>query len=151
MTPSPAKQEYLREFRRETLLYMIVPLLVTVFIVLLGVMGVLLLQRQLQVSLLADWIVTVMVFCPSLICSTVICIGLIVAIFLMSRATRAALKPLQKMNELTQSVADRATKAADSVNTATVNAASRFAFLDSLLNIFELSADDKDTKENHHD
>ena len=151
MTPSPAKQEYLRQHRRETLLYLIVPLLVTVFIVLLGVAVVLLLQRQLQVSLLSDWMMTVMVFCPSLICTTVVCIGLILAVVLMSRANSAALRPLQKMNELTQSVADRTTKAAESVNNATVNAASRFAFLDRLLNVFELPVDDKDTKENHHD
>jgi len=31
MTPSPAKQEYLRQHRRETFLYLIVPLFVTVF------------------------------------------------------------------------------------------------------------------------
>ena len=151
MTPSPAKQEYLRQHRRETLLYLIVPLLVTVFIVLLGVAVVLLLQRQLQVSLLSDWMMTVMVFCPSLICTTVVCIGLILAVVLMSRANSAALRPLQKMNELSQSVADRTTKAAESVNNATVNAASRFAFLDRLLNVFEMPVDDKDTKENHHD
>jgi len=151
MTSSPAKQDYLRQHRRETLLYLIVPLLVTVFIVLLGVGVVLLLQRQLQVSLLADWMLTVMVFCPALICTTVACIGLIVAVVLMSRANRAAVRPLQKMNDLTQSVADRTTKAAESVNSATVNAASRFAFLDRLLNIFELPVDDKDTKDNHHD
>jgi len=146
MTP-PVKPDYLRQHRRETLLYLIVPLLVTVFIVLLGLVAVLLLQRQLQVGLLADWMVTVMVFCPALICATVACIGLIVAIVLMSRANRAAIKPLQKMNEVTQSVADRTTKAAESVNNATVNAASRFAFLDGLLSIFDLPADDKDSKE----
>ena len=151
MTPSTAKPDYLRQYHRETFLYLIVPLLVTVFIVLLGIAAVLLLQRQLQVSLLADWMLTVMVFCPSLICSTVACIGLIVAIVLMSRANRAALKPLQKVNEVAQSVADRTTKAAETVNNATVNAASRFAFLDSLLNIFDLPADNKDSKENYHD
>ena len=151
MTPSPANQEYLRQHRRETFLYLIVPLFVTVFIVLLGIAIVLLLQRQLQVSLLADWMLTIMVFCPALICTTVICIGLFIVIVLMSRANRAAVRPLQKVNELTQSVADRTTKAAESVNNATVNAASRFAFLDSLLNIFELPVDDKDAKENHDD
>ncbi len=149
MTSSPANQENIRQHRRETLLYLIVPLLVTVFIVLLGVIVVLLLQRQLQVSLLADWMATVMVFCPSLICTTVVCIALFAAVVLMSRANRAALRPLQKVNELTQSVADRTTKAAESVNNATVNVASRFAFLDRLLNIFELPDDNKDTKENH--
>jgi hypothetical protein len=151
MIPSSARQEYSRQHRSETLLYLIVPLLVTVFIVLLGVVVVLLLPRQLQVGLLADWMVTVMVFCPSLICTTVVCIGLIIAVVLMGRANRAALRPLQKMNELADSVADRTAKAAESVNSATVNAASRFAFLDRLLNVFELSVDDKDTKENHHD
>jgi hypothetical protein len=151
MTSSPTKQDYLRQHRRETFLYLIVPLLVTVFIVLLGVAIVLLLQRQLQVSLLADWMLMVMVFCPALICTTALCIGLFVVIALMSRANRAARQPLQKVNELAQSAADRTTKAAESVNNMTVNAASRFAFLDSLLNIFELPTDNKDTKENHHD
>jgi hypothetical protein len=151
MTSSPTKQDYLRQHRRETFLYLIVPLLVTVFIVLLGVAIVLLLQRQLQVSLLADWMLMVMVFCPALICTTALCIGLFVVIVLMSRANRAARQPLQKMNELAQSAADRTTKAAESVNNMTVNAASRFAFLDSLLNIFDLPTDNKDTKENRHD
>ena len=151
MTSSPTKQDYLRQHRRETFLYLIVPLLVTVFIVLLGVAIVLLLQRQLQVSLLADWMLMVMVFCPALICTTALCIGLFVAIALMGRASRAARQPLAKVNELAQSAADRTTKAAESVNNMTVNAASRFAFLDSLLNIFELPTDNKDTKENRHD
>src|SRR6266542_3834547 len=79
MTSSATKQKYMRQHRRETLLYLIVPLLVTVFIVLLGIGIVLALPRQLQVGILADWMVTVMVFCPSLICTTVVCIGLIVA------------------------------------------------------------------------
>ena len=108
------------------------------------------LSVAMQVGVLADWIVTVMVFCPALLCTTVACIGLILAIVLMSRANRAAVAPLKKMNEITQSVADRTTKAAESVNNATVNAASRFAFLDRLLNIFELPVEDKDTKENHN-
>ena len=151
MIPSPTKQEYIRQHRRETLVYLIVPLLVTIFIVLLGIAAVLLLPRQLQVGLLADWMATVMIFCPSLICTTVVCIGLILAVVLMGRANRAALRPLQKVNELAESVADRTAKAAGSVNSATVNAASRFAFLDRMLNIFELPVDDKDTKENHHD
>ncbi len=151
MIPSPTKQEYIRQHRRETLVYLIVPLLVTIFIVLLGIATVLLLPRQLQVGLLADWMATVMIFCPSLICTTVVCIGLMLAVVLMGRANRAALRPLQKVNELAESVADRTAKAAESVNSATVNAASRFAFLDRMLNIFELPVDDKDTKENHHD
>lgn len=151
MTSSPAKQEYLRENRRETLLYFIVPLIVTVLIVLLGIIAVLLLPRQLQVSVVADWMVTIMVFCPALLCTTVVCIGLIIAIVLMTRAHRLAAKPLQKVNELAETVSERTAQAADSVNTATVNAASRFAFLDSLLNIFDLPANGKDTREDHHD
>lgn len=151
MTPSPIRQEQLRQHRRETLLYLIVPLLVSVLIVLLGIVAVLLLQRQLQVSLLADWMLTVFVFCPSLICSTVICILLMAGVALMGRASKAAARPLEKLNTLTESVAEKTTKAADSVNAATVNAASRFAFLDSLLNVFELPDAKKDTKENSHD
>lgn len=58
MTSSPVQQEHIRQHRRETFVYMIVPLMVTVFIVLLGIVIVLLLQRQLQVSLLADWMMT---------------------------------------------------------------------------------------------
>ncbi len=148
MTPSPIRQEQIRQHRRETLLYLILPLVVTFLIVLLGIVVVLLLQRQLQVSLLADWIATVLVFCPAMICTTVACILLFTGIFLMNRANRAAVRPLEKMNELVETVADRTTKAADSVNATTVNAVSRFAFLDRLFNIFELPDDNKDMKEN---
>ncbi len=151
MTPSPVRQEQTRQHRRETLLYFIVPLVVTVFIVLLGIVVTLLLQSQLQVSILADWMAMVLVFCPALICTTVFCILLFAGIVLMNRANRAAVRPLEKVNEIAQSVADRTSKAAETVNNATVNAASRFAFLDRLLNIFELPDDNKDMKENHHD
>lgn len=151
MTPSPVRQEQIRQHRRETFLYVIVPLLVTIFLVLLGIVVTLLLQRQLQVSLLADWMATALVFCPTLICTTVFCILLFAGIFLMNRANRAAVRPLEKVNAITESVAERTAKAADSVNSATVNAASRFAFLDGLLNIFELPENNKDTKENNHD
>ncbi len=147
MTPSPVRQEQIRQHRRETLLYFIVPLVVVVFIVLLGVIATLLLPRQLQVSVLADWMAMVLVFCPALLCTTVFCILLFTGIFLMNRANCAAVQPLEKVNTITQSIADRTTKAAESVNNATINAASRFAFLDRLLNIFELPDDNKDMKE----
>lgn len=149
MPTLPAQQEHLRQHRRETVLYMIVPLAVTVFIVLLGVAIIFLLPRQLQVGLIADWMMTVMLLCPALICTTAVCILLIAAVALMSRANRAAARPLQQLNEMTQKVADQTTKAAESVNAATVNAASRFAFLDRFLNVFDLP--DKDTKANPHE
>lgn len=147
MTPSPVQQEHIRQHRRETFIYLIVPLLLTVFIVLLGVVIVLLLQRQLQVSLLADWMVTVMMFCPALICSTIVCIMLCAAIFLMGRANQSLVRPLEQMNEATQSVADRAANVTHSINQTTIKAASQFAFFDRLLGIFDLPPEDKDTKE----
>ncbi len=151
MTPAPAQQEHIRQHRRETLLYLIVPLLVTVFIVLFGIVVVLTLQRQLQVSLLADWMMTIMVFCPALICTTAVCIMLFGAVALMSRANQAVVRPLQQLNEVTQSVADRTTKAAESVNNVTINAATRFAFLDRLLSAFDLPDEDTNMKEDPHD
>lgn len=149
MSTSPAQQEHLRQHRRETVMYMIVPLAVTVFIVLLGVVVIFLLPRQPQVGILADWMMMVMVLCPALICTTAISIVLIVAVVLMRRANRLATRPLQQLNEMSQKVADQTTKAAESVNAATINAASRFAFLDRLFNIFDMP--DKDTKANHHE
>lgn len=149
MPTSSAQQEQVRQHRRETWLYMIVPLAVTIFLVLLGIVVVLLLQRQLQVSLLADWMLTIMLLCPALLCTTVICILLFAAIALMSRAQRAAAQPLQRLQEVTNQVAERTTKAADSVNEVAINAASRFAFLDRLFNIFDAPSEDK--KADHHD
>lgn len=151
MTPSPAKQDHIRQHRRETLLYLIVPLLVTVFIVLLAVAVVLLLERQIQVSLLADWMMTILVFCPALLCTTIVCISLVAAVVLMSRAGHPVLRPFQKVNEVTQMAADRTAKAAETVNNTTVNVASRFAFLDRLLSAFDMPDDNEEAKENHHD
>jgi hypothetical protein len=147
MTQSSVRQEQIRQHRRETLLYVIVPLLVSVFIVLLGIVAVLLLQRQLQVDVLANWMAIVLVFCPAMLCTTVACILLFTGIFLMNRANRAAVKPLEKMNELAETAADRTARAAASINNTTVNVASRFAFLDRLLSTFDLPADNKDMEE----
>ena len=151
MTPSPAKQDYVRQHRRETLLYFIVPLLVTVFIVLLGVVVVLLLQRQLQLSILADWMMTVMVCCPALLCTTVICVGLMAGVALVGRSGGSVLRPVHKLSDLTQNAAERTTRTTDAVNKATVNIASRFAFLDRLLGMFDTPADDNEKRENHND
>lgn len=149
MTP-PDRQSYDREHRRETLLYLIVPLMVAVVTVLAAVVVVLLLQRQMQVSIIADWMLTVFVLCPAVVCGFVMCVLLITMVVLMNRAQEAILRPVRWADEKSQNVAARADQVADTIRQKIISFASNFAFLDRILSIFDEPTDEEEKKEDNN-
>src|SRR5262249_33995513 len=91
---------------RETLLSIILPMLGVGAVVLVGLIIVLLLPERLQVSLIADWLLSVLFLCPVVLCLFPLCIGLIAAIVGMNKAHDAMAKPLQRVQTLSALLRD---------------------------------------------
>lgn len=146
MTP-PERQSYDREHRRETFLYLIVPLMVAVVTVLAALVVVFLLQRQMQVSIIADWMMTVFILCPAVVCGFVMCVLLITLVILMRRAQAAVLRPVRWADEKTQQAAEHAEDVSEIITQQIIKLASKFTFLDRLLSLFDEPTDEVEKKE----
>lgn len=133
MTPRPSD----RDRQRETLRYLLLPMVVALLVVLLGAAAVMLLPQRSQVSIIADWMMSVLVLCPVVICLFPVCVGLIVAIAAMNRLHDSAAKPLRRAEDWSRTLVDRTTKTTDIVNQRTVSVSSRFAFIDRLFSAFD--------------
>ncbi|MBZ0280334.1 MAG: hypothetical protein K8L97_06310 [Anaerolineae bacterium] len=126
-----------RERQRETLRYLLLPMLGALLVVLVGAAAVLFLPQRLQVSIIADWMMSVLVLCPVVICLFPICIGLIAAIAGMNRLHDAAAKPLRRAEDWSRTLAERTVKTTDALNERTVAVSTRFAFVDRLFSAFD--------------
>ena len=93
--------------RRQTLRYIILPMVAVVAFVLVGVVMVLLLPKPEQVSLISDWLCTVLFLCPAVICLFPIVIGLIAAIAGMNKVHAAASGPMGQLEDLSETVVAR--------------------------------------------
>lgn len=147
MTP-PDRQLYDREHRRETLLYFILPSIVAVVTLLAVIVVVLLLKRQMQVAIIADWLLSVFVLCPALLCGFVVCILLIILVALMNRLQDAILRPVRWADEKSQNAANRFEAITTMITEKMIDFASNFAFLDRLLSFFDEPAGEVKKEEN---
>lgn len=133
--------------RRETFIYLIVPLMLTVVTVLLVILIILLLPNRLQVALIADWMTTLLILCPLALCGFLFAVIALVSVAFMSRSTTAVRKPIRRLAERTHSLADRVTKTTDSVNNVVVSGSSRFAYWERFLKVFDPPPKDDQSKE----
>jgi hypothetical protein len=146
MAAVPNRQTSQQQHRRETILYLIVPMIGVGMIVLGGGAIALLLPRRAQVSILSDWMLIVMVLCPAVLCLFGVCIALIVAVAGMNRLHDAATKPLDRLETLSTTLTEKTTQATDAVAQQTVNVSARFAFIDRLLNMFDELPENEEEK-----
>lgn len=144
-----SRPELERQHRRETFLYLTLPLLFTVGLVLGGAVLVLLLQRQIQVAIIADWMVTVMMCCPAILCLYVIAVGVMSAAALAGRAVQSAERPLERVVDQVDQVAVRATHMTDMIREQVAYLKSKFSFLEPYLKIFDPPQDAGNSEEPH--
>jgi len=123
--------------RRETIRGIVLPMLGVGTLILVGVIVVLLLPGRLQVSLIADWLLTILFLCPIALCLFPICILMVLAVVGMNRANQAAVNPLRRLENLSANLKDRAAQATDTINRQTINVSTRWAFIDRWLGIFD--------------
>lgn len=134
MAVSPASED---THRRETIRYILLPMAGVVALVIIGAVISLLLPGRLQVSLLADWLLTILFLCPLALCLFPICILLVAAIAGMNKAHTAIANPLRRLEVLSGTIKERVSKTADTINHKTVDASAKWAFVDRLLAVFD--------------
>jgi hypothetical protein len=132
-----------QQHRRETILYLIVPMIVTGVLVLAGGAAVILLPRRLQVSLVSDWMLSVFVLCPVVLCLFTICMLLMVAVAAMNRLHDIVTKPLDQIENVSQTMVEKTAQVTETINNKTVDMSSRFAFIDRFLSVFDVPEDEK--------
>jgi hypothetical protein len=123
--------------RRETIRYILLPMAGLVILILVGATISLLLPGRLQVSLIADWLLTILFLCPLALCLFPICILMVAAIVGMNKAHTSITNPLRRLESLSQTIKDRVSKTADTVNHKTVDVSAKWAFFDRLLSVFD--------------
>ena len=80
--------------RRETIRYILLPMVGLSVLVLAGAVISLLLPGRLQVSLIADWLLTILFLCPLALCLFPVCILMVAAIVGMNKAHSAIANPM---------------------------------------------------------
>jgi hypothetical protein len=131
-----------REHRRETLRFIILPFAGGVVLLLAGLTLVLLLPQRAQVSIIADWMSTVLILCPLTLCLFPLTAGLWIAVAGMNRLHAAAAKPLYRAEDLSRTLVERTAQTATIVNQQTINTSTRLAFINRLLSVFDPPSDD---------
>ncbi len=130
--------------RRETLLLVILPLLLVLLLIIACVVGVLLLPRRDQVSIVSDVMFTLLMLCPAVVCILPVTIGVIAAVFAMNRAHDKAAGPLRRLEDLSLKLAQRADSSTDTINRRTIDFSARLGFLYRWMSVLEGDEDEHD-------
>lgn len=131
-----------REHRRETLRFITLPFAGAVVLLLAGLALVLALPQRAQVSIIADWMSTVLILCPLTLCLFPLTAGLWIAVAGMNRLHAAAAKPLDRAEDLSRALAEHAAQTAEAVSQRVISGSARLAFITRLLSIFDSLSDD---------
>ncbi len=132
MTP-----DHEHEQRRDTILHLILPMIVAGVTVGIPIVVVLLLGRRAQVGIIADLMVSTLALCPAVLCGYLLCVVLLTSVVMMRRLTVRAMRPVQRLHDLTDTLHERVTTATDTVNQQTVNVSARLAVLDRIWTLFD--------------
>lgn len=127
--------------RRETLRLVMLPMILVLIAVIACLVGVLLLPRRAQVSVVSDVMFTVLMLCPAVLCVLPITILTISAIFAMNRAHDAASGPLRRLEDMSARLAERAESSTDALNRQTIGISARLGFLYRLMSNLESDED----------
>jgi hypothetical protein len=100
--------------------------------------------RRDGVSLVADWMLTILVLCPAVICLFALAVGGIVSVVLMNRLHDMAATPLRRAELLTETLKARVESTGEAMSRKSIDLSARWAYFDRLLSIFDRTASSKD-------
>ncbi len=125
------------QHRRETWLYIALPMLVGA-LVWIGLLSLaLLLPLRAQVSLVADFMSIILCLCPAAICIFPIYVLMMVIAFGMNKVHDGTERPLKRIESMSHTLADKTNQTADSINRKSIAVASKFALLDKVWDLFD--------------
>lgn len=136
--PTPPPRERGRRIhRRETLRQLVLPMLGSGLIILVIALVLVLLPARVQVSVLADWMFTILVLCPLVLCNLIVFLLVVVLWYGMTRLHRGTEAPLERLENLVTGVANRIERTSAALNQRVVNVSSRLAPLMKLFSVFD--------------
>jgi ABC-type methionine transport system permease subunit len=139
MTPARDGGRSPAEFthRRETLLYILLPMLGVVALLGLGLGVVLLLPKPGQVSIIADWMFTVFCLCPAALCLFPMVILMVAAVAGMNILHDKTLPPLKRLEMMAATLNSKTAQLTNTIGRKTIDVSVKFAFVNRMLSIFD--------------
>ena len=123
--------------RRETRRQIILPMLAGVLLLAIMVSSALLLPDDLQLSLVADLLLTILVLCPTALCLLPVVLLFVVMVVGMNRAHGELAGVLERAEGLSRAATDKTAQVMDSVNQTVANTGARIAPLDKMVDVFD--------------
>lgn len=124
--------------RRQTRLLIVLPFLLGVLLIIALAVVALALPDDRQTSLIADFLMIIVLLCPAVICLFPLYILMVVGAVGMSSVHRAAQKPLDRLNDLSEALYRRVDSASQQVAEKTIDANVRLTTLDrNLFSVFD--------------
>ncbi len=133
LTPEPPPQTH----RRETLLHIILPVLGGGLLILIAVVIALVLQRRVQVQILADVLTTLLILCPLLICLFPLYLIFVVLAVGMGKIHGGTAPRLESLRNFTQSLRERVSRWMNAINKNLINVLAKLEPYLQKLDIFE--------------
>ena len=128
-----------QQHQRDTRLWIVLPMLLIGLLIMIGTGIVLTLPGRAQISIIADWMVSVLILCPSVICLFAVCVLLFAAIAGMNHLHNLAARPLYSAHDWSDQIAERATEYGGKISRHALELGARFAFLNEWFRLLDLS------------
>lgn len=124
MTTQPSPQQlYRKAMRREVYL----PLALALALIVAGAAVMLLLPTRAQVSLMTDWLWSMLVLLPLVVCMVPLAIGAVLLVVAAGRLPGMARKPLQRGQSAVQGIQERVTTILEQIHHVLIDFSSRLA------------------------
>jgi hypothetical protein len=131
----------LEQHRRETFLWIVLPMVGSLVLVVAGVAAAMLLRQPAQVSILADWMGMFVLLCPLVLCLLPLAVVFITAAVWMNQVHRKTKRLMVKAELMSLSLAERTHKVTETVSKQSIGFNARIAFLDPLWRMFDRKED----------
>jgi high-affinity K+ transport system ATPase subunit B len=132
-TPFTPQQAYRRAMRREVYL----PLMLAIGVVLAALLVMVLLPTQAQVSVVADWLWTMLVLLPMVICLLPLAIGAVVLALAAARMPGMARKPLQHGQTAVDNASERIAAVLEQIQHVLIEFSARLAGVERMMPLEE--------------
>jgi hypothetical protein len=136
---APAPLNSRQQHQRDTRLWIVLPMLLIGLLIAVGTGIVLALPGRAQISIIADWMVSILILCPSVICLFAVCVLLFAAVAGMNRLHSVAARPLYRAHDWSDRIAERAAEYGGKVSRRALGLGARFAFLSEWFRLFDPS------------
>ncbi len=129
------------QHQRETLLWIVLPMVGGGLLVVTGAAAAMLLRLPEQVSIVADWMTMFVLLCPVVLCLFPLSVGTITAALYMNQVHRKTDRLMGKAEAMSQSLSERVINSTRNLSKKSIGFNARIAFFDPLWRVFDRKED----------